>query len=178
MQINISARHLKLTNPIADYIQKKVERCEKYFDHIVWAQVIISVEKHRQLAEIVIHAKKITFRSKEESTDLYAAIDLALDKIEKQLKKHKEIVKNIHKQKTSMIQISDLDKLDFDLENFGKNIDEIKQYDIKTLSVEEAIREMIKIKDKFYMFNNIETSKINVVYLKDQNSYGLIRPKK
>ena len=177
MQINISARHMKLTNAIADYIQKKVEKCQKYFDHIVWAQVIISVEKHRQLAEIIIHAKKATFRAKEESTDMYAAIDLAVDKIDKQLKKHKEIIKTTHKSKSMFISMDDIESVDLHQEDFCRNIDEIKQYDIKTLSIEDAIKEMKKLRDKFYMFNNVETSRINVVYIKDLNSYGLLKPK-
>ena len=177
MQINISARHLKLTNPIADYIQKKVEKCEKYFDHLVWAQVIISVEKHRQLAEIIIHAKKITFRSKEESSDLYAAIDLALNRMEKQLKKHKEIIKSSHKSVVSMADFDESDDLTLDVESLISNIDEIKQYDMKKLSIHNAISEMKKNGDKFYMFVNDETSKINVVYIKGLNSYGLLKPK-
>jgi ribosomal subunit interface protein len=78
MQVNITARHLELTQSLADYVRKKVERCERFFDNLVWAQAILSVEKYRQVAEIIIHAGKTTFRSKEESIDLYAAIDLAL----------------------------------------------------------------------------------------------------
>ena len=177
MQINISARHLKLTNPLAEYIQKKVEKCEKYFDHLVWAQVIISVEKHRQLAEIIIHAKKITFRSKEESSDLYAAIDLALSRIEKQLKKHKEIVKSSHKSSASMEKFEESDDLTLDVESLISNIDEIKQYDMKKLSIHNAISEMKKLGDKFYMFINDESTKVNVVYIKGVNSYGLLKPK-
>ena len=91
MQVNITARHLELTPALANYVYKKIEKCEHFSDHLVWAQVILSVEKYRQVAELVIHASKITFRSKEESTDMYAAIDLAVDKMDKQLRKHKEI---------------------------------------------------------------------------------------
>src|SRR5271168_1361441 len=90
MQINITARHLKLTSAISDYVQKKLEKAKRYFDHLIWAQVILSVEKDRHIAEIVIHASGRTFMAKEESMDLYAAVDLASDKIDLQLRRYKE----------------------------------------------------------------------------------------
>src|SRR4051812_31809108 len=90
MELTITARHLKLTPPIADYAQKKLEKARKYFDHLIWSQVILDVEKNRHTAEFVVHASGHTFTAKEESIDLYAAIDLASDKMDEQLRRHKE----------------------------------------------------------------------------------------
>lgn len=91
MQIKITARHLKLTDAINDYATKKVEKAQHYFNNVVNAQVILSVDKFRQMAEIILHTghtgSKSIFRAKEVSENLYAAIDLAMDKIDKQLKK-------------------------------------------------------------------------------------------
>jgi putative sigma-54 modulation protein len=180
MQINITARHLDLTPAIADYVHKKVEKCERYFDHLVWAQVILSVEKYRQVAEIVIHAAKNTFRSKEESIDLYAAIDLALEKIEKQLKKYKE-KHRVHRKKGAD-KASMLMPVDESIGQAGKAesksfaIGEIKRFDLKPLSTQQAINEMEMMGYKFYMFLNIKTSQVNVVYVKDNGSYGIIEP--
>jgi len=90
MQINITARHLKLTPAIADYVQKKLEKAKRFLDQLVWAQVVLDVSKMRHVAEIVVHASGRTFTAKEESTDLYAAIDLASDRIDEQLRRYKE----------------------------------------------------------------------------------------
>jgi len=90
MQLNMTARHLKLTPAIADYVQKKLQKAKRYFDHLIWAQVILDVVKNRHSAEIVIHATGRTFTAKEESIDLYAAIDLASDNIDEQLRRHKD----------------------------------------------------------------------------------------
>src|SRR5689334_1178750 len=90
MQVNITARHLKLTPAISDYVQRKVDKARKYLDHLIWAQVILDVEKNRHIAEIVIHTTGRTFMAKEESTDLYAAIDLASDTLDEQLRRYKE----------------------------------------------------------------------------------------
>ena len=183
MQINITARHLALTPPISDYVRKKVERCERYFDHLVWAQVILYVEKYRQVAEIVIHASKSTFRAKEESIDLYAAIDLAVDKIDKQLKKYKEIEK-VHRKGKSRSTKGKPDKLGARLLSIVDQgskvkesvISEVKRFDVKPTSVQEAISEMDLLGYKFYMFLNAETSLINVIYMKENGSYGLLEP--
>ena len=183
MQINITARHLALTPAISDYVRKKVERCERYFDHLVWAQVILYVEKYRQVAEIVIHASKTTFRSKEESIDLYAAVDLAVDKIEKQLKKYKEKEK-VHRKNKRRSSMDKPDKIGARLLSLVDQggtasegvISEVKRFDIKPTSVKEAIAEMDMLGYKFYMFLNAESSLINVIYKRENGSYGLLEP--
>jgi putative sigma-54 modulation protein len=82
MQVNITARHLKLTPAISEYVQKKLEKANRFLDHLIWAQVVLDVTKTRHTAEIIIHAAGHTFTSKEESIDLYAAIDLASDTLD------------------------------------------------------------------------------------------------
>lgn len=182
MQINITARHLVLTPAISDYVRKKVERCEHFFDNVAWAQVILYVEKYRQVTEIVIHAGKSTFRSKEESIDLYAAIDLAVDKIEKQLKKYKEISK-VHRKSKSRVSAQKAAKaVTAAVSYVGQGttsesvISEVKRFDVKPTSVQDAIAEMGLMGYKFYMFLNAETSLINVVYQRENGSYGLLEP--
>lgn len=181
MQINIVARHLDLTQAITDYVKKKVDKCQRYFDKLVWTQVILSVEKYRQLAEIIMHAGRTTFRAKEESTDLYAAIDLAVDKLDKQLKKYKEISKVHRKSKTSMAvsgnSRSTNQIVTFSNPRTGKHIiSEIKRFDIKPLILSAAIEEMELLGYSFYMFMNADSSQINVVYLRDNGTYGLLEP--
>lgn len=182
MQVNITARHLELTQALADYVQKKVERCERYLEHLVWAQVILSVEKYRQEAEIVIHAARITFRSKEESLDLYAAIDLAVDKIEKQLKKHKEKTKINRKAKLAVsiqkkIPLSPEKTVPYEELIADQNmITEVRRFDMKPMSFRDAVREMDLLKYKFYMYMSAETRKISVIYRRDNGSLGLIEP--
>src|ERR1039457_6155031 len=90
MQLNITARHLKLTPAISDYVQKKLEKTKRFMDHLIWAQVILDVSKDRHSAEVVLHAAGHTFAAKEESADLYAAIDLTSDNIDEQLRRYKE----------------------------------------------------------------------------------------
>jgi putative sigma-54 modulation protein len=178
MHINITARHIELTKSLADYVNSKVERLEKHLNNLVWAQVILTVEKYRQLAEIVVHGSQTTFRSKEESIDLYAAIDLALDKMEVQLRKFKEKMKT-HRDKHLGADRS-VRRTGQTSEEAAKSvkikITEIKQFDVRPLTTNQAIREMISQSYRFYLFMNTESSNINLVYVKDDGSYGLIEP--
>jgi putative sigma-54 modulation protein len=178
MHINITARHIELTKSLADYVNLKVEKAEKYLSTLVWAQVILSVEKYRHVAEVVVHGAQTTFRAKEESLDLYAAIDLALDKLEIQLKKFKEKMK-AHRNGPLGADRS-MRRTGLPAETNGKTskfkITEIKQFDLKPLSINEAIKELIAQDYKFYMFMNTATSNINLVFVKDDGSYGLIEP--
>lgn len=175
MQVNITARHLELTQSLADYVRKKVERCERFFDNLVWAQTILSVEKYRQVAEIVIHAGKTTFRSKDESIDLYAAIDLALAKMEKQLKKYKEKAK-LHRKGKANSAAATAPGITAIEAGDRRLITEVKRFDVKPTSIPEAISEMELMGYTFYMFLNADTSRINVVYQRDNGSYGLLEP--
>src|SRR5471032_2495691 len=101
MEIQLTAKHLMVMPALRDYVQQKMGKAQKYFDHIVWGQAFLFVEKRAQKAEMIVHAPGQTFRSLATAADLYSAIDLASDKIDAQLKKHKERLKTRHKPKAS-----------------------------------------------------------------------------
>jgi len=90
MQINTSGHHLDLTSPIKDYVQSKLERLSNHNDLITNVNVILSVEKLEQKAEATIHVNGKEIFANASSEDLYAAIDMLTDKLDRQLIKHKE----------------------------------------------------------------------------------------
>lgn len=96
MNLTISGHHLELTAPIRAYAQEKMKRLERHFDHLLSAQVILSVEKERQKAEATVHCSGATLHAEAVDTDLYAAIDLLADKLDQQTRKHKEKLRNHH----------------------------------------------------------------------------------
>lgn len=180
MQINITARHLKLTSAIDSYVRKKVSKSGKFFDgDDVWAHVILSVEKNRQITEINFHIGKMTFRAKEQSPDLYASIDLTVDKLDKQLRKQKEISK-IHRKENLEVskgKKSSMDVFSYDtMEDSRTKISEIKRFDLKPVTIEEAINEMDILGYRVYMFLNNKTEKVNVLYRNDSGSLVLLEP--
>lgn len=90
MQINISGHHLDLTDPIKNYVTSKMERLERHHDRITSINAILSVDKLIQKAEATVHVSGAEFFADTEHEDLYAAIDLLTDKLDRQLIKHKE----------------------------------------------------------------------------------------
>ena len=90
MQINISGHHVDLTPALRDYVNSKMEKLERHFDHITNAQVTLSVEKQRQKAEASIHVSGADIFAQSESQDMYASIDSLIDKLDRQILKHKE----------------------------------------------------------------------------------------
>ncbi|MAZ89672.1 MAG: ribosomal subunit interface protein [Cellvibrionaceae bacterium] len=97
MQINISGHHVDLTPAIKNYVNAKLDRLEKHHDRITSTNVILSVDKLRQKAEASVHVSGKDFFADSESEDLYAAIDMLADKLDRQLIKHKEKMRNHHR---------------------------------------------------------------------------------
>lgn len=90
MHIKVDGRHVEVTESMHDYIQTKMSRIERHFDHLVDVHVVLAVEKQRQMAEATIHVAGNDIHARSEDEDMYAAIDALLDKLDRQIKKHKE----------------------------------------------------------------------------------------
>ncbi|MBT3392477.1 MAG: ribosome-associated translation inhibitor RaiA [Elusimicrobiaceae bacterium] len=175
MKIQISARHVQLTKGLKDHSELRVKKLEHYFDHIAWAQVILTVEKKaKHKAEIIIHAAKQTFSASAISTDMYASIDLASTKIEKQLKKLKDKLKDkhIHREKPEEF-ITETVIPDQDV-----RISVVKPVEVKPMKAEEAAREMEILGYNFWMFVDKETKQTKVIFKRLDGSYGILEPTK
>lgn len=94
MNITTTARHYDLAPALKDYAEGKVVNLKKYFEHIVTAKVIFSLEKYRNKVEISLHVNGKDFVISDESDDMYASVDRAVDRLERQLRKHKDKIKN------------------------------------------------------------------------------------
>lgn len=90
MQIDVTGRHVDITDSLKDYVENKFQRLERHFEHINNTHVILSVEKERQKAEATVHVNRGNLFADDEQEDMYAAIDGLIDKLDRQLKKHKE----------------------------------------------------------------------------------------
>lgn len=181
MKVNITARHLKLTPAIADYVQKKLEKANRYFDHLILAQVILDVSKNRNMVEIVIHASGRTFMAKEESIDLYAAIDLASDIIDEQLRRYKERLK-VHRPDHG--KAASRRKKDWGGERAAalsesepesdRRVSSMKVLQLTPLSVPEAISAMEQSDSAHWIFLNKSNNRVTVIYRKPDHTYGVV----
>ena len=96
MNLSVSGHHLEVTPALKSYVQSKLERVTRHFDHVIDAHVILTVEKLRQKAEVTLHVRGKDNHCESEQDDLYAAIDLLVDKLDRQVCRHKDRVQDHH----------------------------------------------------------------------------------
>lgn len=97
MQINVSGQQMEITEPLRDYVNEKIGRIQKHFDHVTNTNVVLHVEKNRHRAEATIHAKGAALHADAEGADMYAALDTLADKLDRQVLKHKEKTRDHHR---------------------------------------------------------------------------------
>jgi len=176
MHVNITARHLKLTQPIADYVQKKLEKAKRFMDPLIWAQVVLSVEKTRHITEIIIHSSGRTFTAKEESIDLYAAIDLASDKIDEQLRRYKDRVRIRRPENRRRSRKSEFspELLGMDSDRNDPRVSSQRVLRLSPLTIQEAIASMEQSDSAHWIFVNSDNQRVTVLYRKPDKTYGVV----
>jgi len=102
MQINLSGHHVDITTPLREYVNSKMERLERHFDHVTDIHVVLGVEKLRHKAEATMHISGGTIFAESVEENMYAAIDALVDKLDRQLKKHKEKITDHHRSEGSI----------------------------------------------------------------------------
>ena len=104
MQLNITGHHVEVTDSLKAYVAEKLERLEKHFDHVNNVHVILSVEKQRQKSEATVNVNGASLFADSTEEDMYAAIDSMTDKLDRQIKKHKEKLKDHHRQEGNQLK--------------------------------------------------------------------------
>ena len=180
MQLNITFRHLDPIDSLKNYAREKVERVNKYLDKATEAHVVLSLEKHLHHADISIQSGSFLLRGRDRSEDMYASIDLAMDKIERQLKRYKEKLKTHHGRERVHHRQSLIRHHVYEGPGPVAEISETPKV-VKTneflahpMGMEEAIMQMDLMNNQFYVFTNSTTMEMNVVYHRKDGTIGLI----
>jgi len=175
MQTSVTFKNLESSEHLKSYAKDKLDRFDKFLYNPAEANVVLTVEKFRHIAEININGDRLKINGKEETNDMYSAIDMVLDKLEKQIKKSKQKNRE-HRQgpKSRTMDILDQDTVSKD-EEVEKQI-KVKNIEYKPMDVEEAIMQMDLVSDNFLVFTNSRTDKVNVLYRRKDGHYGLIQP--
>jgi len=176
MELNITARHLKLTPAINEYVQKKLSKAKRFLDNLIWAQVILEVSKTRHMAEIVLHTSGRTFTVKEEGADLYSAIDVASDKLDEQLRRFKDKRRNRHTEtlRRSAIPSWSMSHPGDIPESPNPRISSMRRLRLSEISVNSAISAMEQSDSAHWIFINSDSRHITVVYRKPDKTYGVV----
>jgi putative sigma-54 modulation protein len=174
MIFNIHGNKVKVTGPIKDYVHEKIGRLGRYFGapEDLNVNVQIRVRGIEQIIEVTIPTKNAILRAEESHKDLYAAIDLVSEKLERQIRKNKT---RMTKKKVKK-HYEDYN-LNFEIEKEEEIVNEIvkrKVLDVKPMSEEEAILQMDLLGHEFFVFKHADTMKVCVLYKRKDGHYGLI----
>ncbi|HAM34380.1 MAG TPA: ribosome-associated translation inhibitor RaiA [Elusimicrobia bacterium] len=175
MEIQLTAKQLKITDAIRNYVHAKMEKAQKYFDHIVWGQAFLFIEKRSHNCEMLIHAPGQTFRALAAAADLYSAVDLASDKIDAQMKKFKEKVRTRYKTRhgKDTVRREELVETLPPLAQFA-----VIRQPVAPMTANEAVRDMEALGQSFRLYQDRGSKQIQAVFRRSDESYGIVQPVK
>ena len=175
MQTSVTFKNLDPSENLKSYARNKLDRLDKYLYNPAEANVVLSVEKFRHIAEITIAGDRLNINGREETDNMYSTIDMVLDKLEKQIKKSKQKTrKRRGGGKAGITGIVAEETTPFE-DEVAKQV-RIKNIEYKPMDIEEALMQMDLISNNFLVFTNAKTDKVNVLYRRKNGDYGLIQP--
>jgi putative sigma-54 modulation protein len=175
---------MDMTNGLKEHVESGLEKIKDHFDRVIDADVILSVEKNRHIAEFNLHANGLRINAKESSDDLYASIDSALTKVDRQVGKYRDRI-NRHKPRSNKdIQDFHHQIIQFDDDHLTAHNEEPEEHQVihrekltlQTMNINEAAVQLELLHDDFLVFSNADTQQVNVVYSRKDGTYGLIEP--
>ncbi len=175
MNIKVVGKNIEITEAIREYIEKRFEKFEKFELDNSEITVSCSVEREEQIVDIQINKSGDFIRIEERNNDLYASIDLAIDRVARQLRKDKE--KKLDKSRSESLKDKIMGIFKDEAQDRAGEITKTKVYEAKPLSIEDAKLKLLdKKEDLFIVFNNVETNEINVLYKREDGSFGIVVP--
>jgi len=180
MNVEITGRHIEITDAIKDYIQKRVTKFPKLVGGLCDFHFVLTVEKHRQIAEVNLTSKLGNFTATDESKDLYGSVSTVLDKVEKQVRRSKDRRKGKPRtnEKQELVELMRSSVTDVGrAEDMAANPAVIEmQMNVRPMALEEAILELNSSGGSFVVFINSDTEATNVLYRRNDGNFGLIHP--
>ena len=176
MNIAVRGKNIEVTPALRDYVEKRVSKVTKYFSEVGNISAVLEVEKSKQSVELTVSVDGIILRAQETTDDMYASVDLVIDKIERQIRKHKtKLMKKFRNGNNGSQFLSELVPDSTVLEEDYKVI-KTKRFAIKPMTVEEAIMQMNLLNHDFFVFFDADDEAVSVVYKRSDGNYGLILP--
>lgn len=178
MEYKVRGQNIEVTNALLDYVEKKLSRLERYFETPPTSSVnvTLSVTKDVHSIEVTIPLPGLLLRAEDRRKDMYTSIDGVVDKLERQIRKHKTKVNRkfrqvgvanhlFREQSPALVAVGEDDELE---------VVRMKRFTLKPMDIEEAILQMNMIGHSFFVFSNAESKEVNVVYRRNDGRYGLI----
>ena len=181
LNFNIRGENIEVTPAIRDYVESKIEKVERYFNEELDANANVNLKvynNNQTKVEVTIPMKNLTLRAEERHNDMYAAVDLIIDKLESQIRKHKtKVNRRLRSHEGTGSYFATVTNSQGEAEATGEEeytIIRTKQFDLKPMDQEEAILQMNLLGHDFYVYTDAESDGTNIVYKRKDGKYGLI----
>lgn len=180
MRYNIKGKNMEIGDRTKEKIEAKLARIEKFFSKDSTASVVLSNNRLGTTIEVTIPINKRIIRAEVSDADMMAALDNAVDILENQIIRYKKRLRTKMRQSADSVYRAEYDSVHIKEEDLNEDplykIEKIKHFELKPMDAEEAVLEMELIGHAFFVFRNGETDDVNVVYKRNDGSYGLIEP--
>ncbi len=173
MKLSVRGKNIEVTEALREHAQKRVGKINKYFDFGTEAQVSLGVVRGLHTVEVTVMVNGMILRAEEATNDMYASIDMVVDKLERQIAKYKTRINRKARQTGGIRAAAELPKVE---EEGEPQVVRTKRFPVKPMPVEEAILQMDLLGHDFFVFANADTDEVNVVYRRKDGNYGLIEP--
>jgi putative sigma-54 modulation protein len=167
--ISIRGKNIELTNALKEYVEKKLAKLDKHIE-LAEGQVTLTVEKGTHKVEVTIPVNGMILRGEEETGDMYASIDLVVEKLEKQISRYKTRFTRKARAEGKAVPAPGEEAFEEAV------IMKTKRFAFKPMPVDEAVMQMNMLGHSFFVFSNAETEEVNVLYKRKDGNYGLIEP--
>ena len=174
MQVTVNGRHIEVTDSLKQYATDKFGRLDKYLPKAVQAIITLSVvKKVHHKAEAAIKSNGVLIQASEETEEMYSAIDLLVEKIERRVRRYKEKLVD-HKHQSNKTDVAQSTASPY--EDRIPQIIKTKRFDLKPMHPEEAVMQMELLDKDFFIFSNVGSGLVNVIYKRKDGNVGLIEP--
>ncbi len=182
MQLIITGKNMEVSEPLKEYVEKKIGKLTRYLPTIDEVHVELSVEKvksnlQRQVVQVTMRSNGTILRAEERSADMLAAVDSVRDKLQRQMERFKE--RPVRKRKRARAEAAAVQPLESPVatdEDLAPRIVRTKRFGVTSMTEDEAIEQMELLGHDFFIFYNPTTASMNVVYRRRDGNYGLLQP--
>jgi putative sigma-54 modulation protein len=177
MEITVTFRHIDASNSLKAYAEEKMSKMDKYFDFPVEAHIVLAVEKFRRSADVTLNVNGTMIKGVVETEDMYSAIDQVMDKIEKQVKRYREKMRDRRTETRKPETASGKGEADEIAEVGAEELRiDVEKIVAKPMDPEEAAMQLDLSQQDFLVFRNSRSREINVIYKRKDGNLGLIEP--
>ncbi|MBQ6569921.1 MAG: ribosome-associated translation inhibitor RaiA [Clostridia bacterium] len=176
MTINFKARKVNLRDSFKERTEKKLKKFDKFFDENAEATVLVSLERDRQTVEVTINNNGMIYRAEDTTQDMDESLDKVIDLLTRQIRKNKTKLEKRVRDAQAFDAFASLAPDYDDVEEEDLKIVRVKKFSVKPMDPEEAVLQMNLLGHQFYIFRNVDTGEVNVVYKRKNGDYGLLEP--